>query len=163
MTYSEKIDTLFNIIDELQTAMLVSENDGSLRSRPMKTFPDQDTHTLWFLTKTGSSKVQEIVQDQEINLSFACPKSKKYVSVSGQATLSRDQEKINAMWSDDMAVWFDCEKTDPGVAAICVAPTIAEYWEGEDNDLKRIWEITKAKITETKPDLGENETVRIAS
>lgn len=163
MTYLEKIDTFFDIIHELEIAMLVSENNGALRSRPMKAFPDQDTQTIWFLTKTGAAKVQEIAQDQNINLSFACPKSRKYVSVSGKVTLSHDRKKIDEMWSDKMAVWFDCEKTDPGVTAICVVPSIAEYWEGEENDLKRIWEITKAKVTDAKPDIGENETVRIAS
>lgn len=163
MTYSEKIDTLFDIISDLNIGMLVSENAGSLRSRPMKAFPDQDTKTIWFLTKTGSAKVQEIVQDQDINISFACPKTQQYVSVSGAAHLSRDRKKIDDMWSDEMALWFECKKTDPAFAAICVSPSVAEYWQGEGNSLKRIWEITKAKATDTKPNLGENETVRIAS
>ncbi|WP_371395336.1 pyridoxamine 5'-phosphate oxidase family protein [Fretibacter rubidus] len=162
MTYADKIENLFEIINDLNIGMLVSENGGELRSRPMKAFTDKDTNTIWFLTHTRSAKVLEISQDQDVNLSFACPKENNYVSVSGKASLSRDAEKIDDMWSDKMAVWFDCEKNDPAVAAICVSPTTAEYWKGEDSGLKRMWEITKAKVTDTKPDLGDNETVCLA-
>ena len=55
------------------------------------------------------------------------------------------------------------KKTDPNVAAIRVIPTIAEYWDVEFSAITRIWEIAKSKITGGKPDLGENETVRLAS
>jgi general stress protein 26 len=163
MTKTDKIEDLFELIQELNTGMLVSENEGELRSRPMKAFPNKKTNQIWFLTKTESSKILEIASDADVNISFACPKSQKYVSVSGKAFISRDQVKIDEMWSDKMALWFDCEKTDPNVAAIRVEPSTAEYWEGESNTIAVMWELAKAKVTGEKPDLGENETVRIAS
>lgn len=162
MTYSEKLDDLFDIIDDLNIGMLVSENNGELRSRPMKAFTDSSTQTLWFLTKLDSPKVLEIANDSDVNISFACPKSQKYVSVTGTAFLSRDREHIDRMWSDDMAVWFDCDKADPNVAAIRVDIAVAEYWDGTSNSIARAWEVAKAKVTGDKPDLGDNETVRLA-
>ena len=163
MTKPERLDDLFDIIEQLEIGMLVSENDGNFRSRPMKAFPDEATSHIWFLTKLSSPKVLEIVTDSDVNISFACPKSHQYVSVSGKAFVSRDEQQIEHMWSDKMALWFDCEKTDPNVAAIRVIPTIAEYWDGESSAITRMWEIAKSKITGGKPDLGENETVRLAS
>lgn len=162
MTYSEKLDDLFEIINDLEIGMLVSENNGKLRSRPMKAFPDSDTNDLWFLTKLGSEKTSEIATDSDVNVSFACPKSHQYVSISGKAFITRDMEHIDRMWSDKMSVWFDCEKTDPNVAAIRVIPSIAEYWDGDNNAVTRMWEVAKAKLTGEKPDLGDNETVRLA-
>jgi len=163
MTQTEKLDDLFDIIEDLSIGMLVSENAGELRSRPMKAFPDTHTNQLWFLTKLGSPKIIEIATDSDVNISFACPKSQQFVSISGKAFISRDQEKIGDMWSDKMALWFDCEKTDPNVAAIRVIISAAEYWDGESNAIARMWEIAKAKVTGDKPDLGDNETVRLAS
>lgn len=161
MTY--KVEGLFEIIDELDIAMLVSESGNELRSRPMKAFADTDTNEIWFLTKFGSPKILEIATDSDVNISFACPKSHQYVSISGKAFTSRNEDKIDEMWSEKMAVWFDCEKTDPNVAAIRVIPSIAEYWDGKSSSVARMWEITKSKLTGEKPDLGENETVRLAS
>lgn len=163
MEKSEKLNTLFEIIDDLEIGMLVSDNDGELHSRPMKAFTDETTNQIWFLTKFGSPKIVEIATDSDVNVSFACPKTQNYVSVSGKAFISRDAAKIDEMWSDDMAVWFDCEKTDPNVAAIRVVPTTAEYWDGKSNAIARMWEVAKAKVTGEKPDLGDNETTRIAS
>lgn len=129
----------------------------------MKAFPDTQTNDIWFLTKLASPKILEIATDSNVNISFSCPKSHRYVSVSGRAFVSRDQEKIDEMWSDKMSLWFDCEKSDPSVAAIRVTPSVAEYWEGKSSAISRVWEIAKAKITDETPDLGENETVRLAS
>jgi len=162
MTKSSSLNELFEIIDDLGIGMLVSETNGDLRSRPMKAFTEDHSNQIWFLTKLGSPKVTEIATDSDVNVSFACPKSQQYVSVTGKAFLSREPSKIDMMWSDNMSVWFDCEKTDPNVVAICVVPTIAEYWDGKSNDIARMWEITKSKITGEKPDLGENETIRLA-
>lgn len=161
MTQTEKLDDLFDIVEELSIGMLVSENNNELRSRPMKAFPDAQTHQIWFLTKLGSPKIIEIATDSDVNISFACPKLHKYVSISGKAFISRNQDKIDEMWSDKMALWFDCKKSDPNVAAIRITPSAAEYWDGESNSIARVWEITKSKITGDKPDLGENETVRL--
>lgn len=163
MNMTDKVEGLFEIIDELDIAMLVSESGNELRSRPMKAFGDTDTNEIWFLTKFGSPKILEIATDSDVNISFACPKSHQYVSISGKAFTSRNQDKIDEMWSEKMAVWFDCEKTDPNVAAIRVIPSIAEYWDGKSSSVARMWEITKSKLTGEKPDLGENETVRLAS
>lgn len=162
MTTSETYKELYDIIDDLEIGMLVSETNGSLRSRPMKAFTQEHSNEIWFLTKLGSPKVTEIVTDSDINVSFSCPKAQKYVSVTGKAFVSREQSKIDMMWSDNMTVWFDCEKTDPNVAAICVVPSIAEYWDGKSSSIARVWEIAKAKVTGEKPDLGDNETVRLA-
>lgn len=162
MTQTEKLDDLFDIINDLSIGMLVSENDNTLRSRPMKAFTDKTTNQIWFLTKLGSPKVLEIATDSDVNISFACPKSQQYVSVSGKAFISRDKAQIDKMWSDDMSIWFDCEKDDPNVAALRIVPSIAEYWDGKSNAVARMWEVTKAKITGDKPDLGDNKTVRLA-
>ena len=54
MTQTEKLDDLFDIVEELSIGMLVSENNNELRSRPMKAFPDAQTHQIWFLTKLVS-------------------------------------------------------------------------------------------------------------
>jgi len=41
MTQSDRIEDLFEIINDLEIGMLVSEDGNKLRSRPMKAFVDQ--------------------------------------------------------------------------------------------------------------------------
>lgn len=162
MATTETKSDLFEIINNLEIGMLVSENESELRSRPMKFFTDEETNHLWCLTKFGSEKVYEIATDSDVNVSFACPKSQNYVSVSGKAYVRRDSEKIDMMWSDAMAVWFDCDKSDPNIAAIQVVPSTAEYWDGKSSTIARMWEIAKAKVTGDKPDMGDSAKVRLA-
>lgn len=162
MTNSKTADNLYEMIDDLEIGMLVSEHDGSLRSRPMKFFTDENTNRLWCLTKFGSDKVIEIVTDSDVNISFSCPKSQNYVSVTGKAFVTRDQDKIDMMWSDSMEVWFECSKSDPNVAAIEIIPSIAEYWDGKSSKIARIWEIAKSKVTGDTPDMGDNAKIKLA-
>jgi len=68
MTQSNSLNELFEIIDDLEIGMLVSETNGDLRSRPMKAFTEDHSNQIWFLTKLGSPKVTEIATDSDVNV-----------------------------------------------------------------------------------------------
>lgn len=155
------INEIFDIIDELGIGMLVTENNSELRSRPMKFHVDEDSGTLWSLTRLSSAKVQEMGLEQDVNLAFSCPETHQYVSVTGRAHLTQDSARIDNMWSNEAEMWFGCKKSDPDVCALKITPTAMEYWTSPSSTVVRVWEFTKAKVTGTTPDMGENEKVRL--
>jgi general stress protein 26 len=155
------LDELYDMIDDVGTAMLVTENDGDIRSRPMKGKLYRDNGEIWFLTESMSGKVQEIHQDRSSNLTYSCPEKETYISISGKSVLRRDAEKIDDLWGPWAKAWFGCEKDDPKVAAICFKPDIAEYWSSPESKMVQAWELAKAYMTDQEPDMGSNKTVQL--
>ncbi|QJB70286.1 pyridoxamine 5'-phosphate oxidase family protein [Parasphingorhabdus halotolerans] len=152
-------EELYDMIDDVGTAMLVTENEYDLRSRPIKGKLYRDSGEIWFLTETPSDKTAEIGADKQSNLTYACPEKETYVSMSGHAAICRDADKIDDLWEPWAEAWLKCDKDDPKVAAICFIPEIAEYWSSPESALVQTWELAKAKITGKKPEMGDNKTM----
>ncbi|QTD57386.1 pyridoxamine 5'-phosphate oxidase family protein [Parasphingorhabdus cellanae] len=153
------LDDLYDMIDDVETAMLVTENAGALRSRPMKGKLYRDSGEIWFLTESESGKTGEIDQEHSTNLTYACPEKETYISISGTSAINRNVEKIDDLWGPWASIWFGCEKDDPKVAAICFRPDIAEYWSSPESKMVQAWELAKAYVTDDQPEIGTNKTV----
>ena len=155
-------EELYEMIDDIGTAMLVTESGTDLRSRPMTGKLYRDSGEIWFLTESESGKVQDISEDKSTNLSYSCPEKETFISISGTSALSRDADKIEDLWGPWAKAWLQCEQDDPKVAAICFKPQTAEYWSSPASSLVQAWELAKANITGEQPDMGENRTVSVS-
>lgn len=125
---------LARMIRGIRVAMLTTAAaDGSLHARPMATrdeeHEDDFTGELWFFTKAGSGKVDEILGDGEVNLSYVSLEDHRYISISGRATLVTDQEKIDALWSPTYRAWFSRGLDEPDLALLRVEARTARYWD----------------------------------
>lgn len=156
---TDDLDDLYDMIDDVGTAMLVTESNGELRSRPMKGRLYRDSGKIWFLTESNSGKTSEIHREQSTNLTYACPEKETYISISGTSAINRNPDKIDDLWGPWASLWFDCEKDDPKVAAICFRPDTAEYWSSPESKMVQAWELAKAYATGDQPEIGENKTI----
>lgn len=147
---------IWDLIKDLKVAMMITNDNGILRSRPMHLVQDEFEGTLWFFTKSSGDKTDEIAADSDINLSFADTNAQTYVSLSGTAKLIRDQKLIEKFWNPFIAAWFPEGKESDNVALIEVRITQAESWNAEESKMVQLYEIAKANVTDTKPDMGEN-------
>ena len=103
----EKLDRLYQLIEDIEVAMLTTRRrDGTLVSRPMATQRRAEGAHLWFVTEEGSPKIDEIVLDPNVNLSYFKARTKEWVSVSGSARVSRDRSKIRELYEPSWKVWF---------------------------------------------------------
>lgn len=156
----EKTEKLFKLIGGIEYAMLVTEcEDGSLRSRPMSAKTTDADQCIWFLTSKDSAKILEIKNERQVNVSFARPSEKTFVSVSGVATVTDDRAKIDEVWTSDAALWFPDGKDDPDLTLIKVEPTDAEYWSSDEGMFVSLYKMATAAMNSERPDLGTNETV----
>jgi general stress protein 26 len=118
------------MIQGIRVAMLTTTApDGSLHSRPMATQEAEFDGVLWFFTKSGSGKVDEIQHDSEVNVSYAAPEDHRYLSLSGRATLVRDRVKIEGLWSPAYRAWFAGGLDNPELALLRVDVRTAAYWD----------------------------------
>lgn len=161
-TPQEARTKLYDLIDDIEFCMLTTQDGNILRSRPMAHKEVDEAGALWFFTHASTHKTFEVQQEQQVNLAYAAPGSQNYVSLSGTASVVRDQAKVRELWSDLDKVWFKNGPDDPDVVFLKVVPTDAEYWDGV-GIVGQTFGYLQLKLTDTTPDLGENRKVRLAA
>jgi general stress protein 26 len=159
---NENLDKLIEKIKDIDIAMMTTaDEDGSLRSRPMRNMQVKEDGAIWFFTGYESAKSHELKQDSHVNLSYADPSNNLYVSVSGRATLSKDKAKIDELWNPAMKAWFPEGKDDPNVGLIRVTIDKAEYWDSPNSAVVHLYGVVKAAITGQPADPGENKKINL--
>lgn len=162
---NEQQENLQKLIEKIKdikiTMMTTMEEDGSLRSRPMRHSEVKDDGAIWFFTEYISGKSQEIKNDSHVNLGYSNPDDEVYVSVSGRATLSRDKAKIDELWSPVLKAWFPNGKDDPNIGLIRVSIDKAEYWDSPSSTMVHLYGMAKAVLTGERADPGENKKINL--
>ena len=156
---------LWSMIREVRICMMTTmDADGTLRSRPMgnvQTGQAEFDGVLWFFTRASAHKNFEIAEHKQINLSYADPNAQHYVSVSGRASLVRDKNKVDQLWSEPMRTWVPNGKDDADMALIRVQVEQAEYWDAPSRTMVHLFGYLKSSITGQAPDPGEIRKVSV--
>jgi general stress protein 26 len=122
---------LHELVQGFDTAMLVTRTaDGSLRARPLTVAKSKEPHDsglVYFSTSVESPKIDELESDARVAVTFQ--DSKRYISLSGTARLTRDRALIDELWSEAWKVWFPKGKDDPMLAILAVTLSSGEYWD----------------------------------
>lgn len=152
---------VWGLIKDIQTALMVTTgHDGQLHGRPMVALNKEFDGALWFASREGAPKLDEISGHQQVLLAYAEPKNQDYVSLSGQAALVRDPAKVKSLWSEAMRVWFPKGPDDPSIALIKVTVESAEYWDAPSSAWVYATGYAKARLTGESPkNVGENKVV----
>lgn len=157
MSDPEGTRKLWDMIDGIQFAMLTTtDEDGTLRSRPMAAVNDRFDGDLWFFTRASSHKTFEIDRHHEVNLAYSDPDRQNYVSVSGTAELIRDRAKAEELWKEPIRTWFPKGTDDPDLALLRVRVHSAEYWDSPSSAMVYAYGYVKARLTGEPPHPGEN-------
>jgi len=158
---NEKIKKLRELIKDIDIGMLTTiDEDGSLRSRPMSTNSQVEFDgDLWFFTDASSHKVTEVEQHHRVNVSFSDPHKQRYVSVSGQAQLVLDRNKLQELWKPELKAWFPKGLDEPDIGLLKVSVEKAEYWDTPSSFVAHTFGLVKAITTGERAKTGENEKV----
>ena len=82
-----------------------------------------------------SHKNAEIQADPQVRILLQSAKHAGFLMLDGQATISRDKERIEELWNPVMKTWFTEGKDDPRITVICVTPTDGYYWDNKHGSL----------------------------
>jgi general stress protein 26 len=164
----QELSKLFEMIDELDTAMLTTRRrDGHLVSRAMANQKRAAGADLWFVTIAGAHKLEDLASDTHVNLAYYKDRTREWISVSGIATLSRDNSVIQQLWAPDWKVWFpeDGDKRhgtadDPRLVLIGVDIDSAVFFESDKPAPVVLFEMLKGRLTGKEPDVGDVHHVR---
>jgi general stress protein 26 len=162
MSHESESEHLWSLIKEARVAMLTSDDGGTLRSRPMVAAQKTFDGTLWFFTRASAPKASEVNADSAVNVSYASPDENTYVSLSGNASVVRDNAAIAEHWNKGAEAWFPKGKDDPDVALLRVDVTQAEYWDAPSSKMVVGLAYLKSKVTGKPPgDIGDHGKVRL--
>jgi general stress protein 26 len=119
----EKVERL---VRNFRDAVLVTVRPEGLHGRPMLIAGVDDGPILWFLTRSDSAKVDEIIGDHR---GLAIMKGMgKYLCVQGRADVLQDEETARRLWSENHRIWFTGPE-DLRLVLVRLQPASAEYWD----------------------------------
>jgi general stress protein 26 len=160
-TRDESIKKLKELIEGIDFAMLTTICGDQLHSRPMSTQKFEFDGDLWFFTSDQTHKVDEIQKDNRVNAAYSKPDDNVYVSVSGTASLVKDQAKIEELWSPILKAWFPKGLDDPNLALLKVSVEQAEYWDSPNSTLVQLLGFIKALATGEQIDGGDHGKINL--
>jgi len=157
-------DTLWGLIRDIKTAMLTTVHEnGRLHARPVMTQNrgiDNDD-LLWFFISRSGDAAAEVASHPQVGLAYAHPGRDCYVSISGSALIVDNPQKKEALWSRLAGAYFAGGVNDPDLALLCVRISHAHYWDVKENKLTQLYEMTRAAVTGTRPNLGSDTEVSL--
>ena len=150
-------DRVWQLMEKIGFAMLVTRDGDKLRARPMSAYLERDNNAIFFLTDARRHKDDEIARNPAINLSFADASAQKYVSLTGTAAVSNDRAKIRELFSTPAKAFWDSAE-DPNIRVLKITPDDAEFWDSPGTVISYV-KMAAAAVSNTRPEIGENRKV----
>lgn len=158
-TEEDGVSRTWALMEKITFCMLSTRTGEDIRARPMAAHVEPIENTIYFLTDAASHKDDEIERWPNVCLAFADSKGQKYVSVTGEATVSNDRDRIRDLWSTPAKAWWD-DADDPSIRVLKVSPKYAEYWDSPGTVVSYV-KMLAAAVSHTRPDMGDNVKVSL--
>lgn len=157
----EAVAEFIAISQQFHQAMLITRSaDNKLSARPMVIAQLEDDGDLWFATDVDSGKVEDLTADPQVAVTMSGGGS--YVSISGQARVVRDREKIDQLWNESWRLWFPEGKSDPRLALINVTASQGEYWSHSGIErFQFLFDAAKAYATGQRPKMDDAQHAKV--
>jgi general stress protein 26 len=148
LTHQEAIDKFKEVVKHESVCLFTTRlTEVPLTTRPMSVKKVCDQGNFWFLSAADSDKNQEIEDDSRVQLFISNTSNYEFLSIYGTATVFKNQEKIDELWSDIAKAWFPGGKDDPRVTVIKVVPEEGFYWDTKDGKLISMIKIMASAVT----------------
>ncbi len=107
----------------------------SFATRPMAVQKTDDEGNLFFLSAADSKHNAEIESDPRVQLLFQGSSYDGFLTLYGEASISRDQSLIQELWNPMMKTWFTEGIDDPRITVIQIAASEGYYWDTKHGKL----------------------------
>jgi general stress protein 26 len=162
LTGTEATERLKALVEDIDFAMLTTQDArGNLVSRPMSTREMDPWGDIWFFTAEDTKKVAEAEEEHDVGLSYADAKRMRYVSIAGRASIVHDEDRMKALYTPSLDIWFEDGLETPGIALLKVTPVEAELWQPAHGKLVVAAGMLKSLFTKDTPDEEITDHARI--
>lgn len=161
MTAQDDSAQAWEMIGKQRIAMLTTEEEGRLVSRPMGSLARPEDGKIYFVSHLGAGLLGEIGGSTKVNLAYSDPSRNNYLSVSGTASVSQDREKLRELWSMWVEAWLPQGPDGDDVVLITVTPDEAKLWDSTSSNIVYTVQVLAAVARQTPPDGGEIKQVQM--
>lgn len=148
LTQGEAIEKFKELADHQSVCLFTTRlTKVPLTTRPMSIRKVCDQGNFWFLSPADSDKNEEITNDPRVQLFLSNTSDYEFLSLYGKATITRDRQKIEELWSDIAKAWFNEGQEDPRITVIKFEPEEGFYWDTKDGKLISLIKIAASAIT----------------
>ena len=117
-----------------------------LTTRPMSTRAVDEEGNIWFFSREGSHKNNEIEKDNRVQLFYSHLSGSEFLTIFGKAVISKDPAKAKELWSAIAKTWFDEGYDDPELTLIKVVPSDGHYWDTRDGKIISLFKMVAGAI-----------------
>ena len=159
---NEQVKKVAELIAGIKIAMLTTIGaDGHLTSRPMQNQEVEFDGDLYFFSMDNTPKAEDIRSNPRVGVIFSEPAKQEYVTLSGDAAISYDRDKMKELWNPVYKAWFADGLDTPGICLIKVNAHQAEYWDSPNGVVATTYALIKSVVTGDHGKIGENEKVTL--
>ena len=146
---------LWAALDEVRIGMLGAVGATPRHMQPMSGFGEPSTRTIWFFMQRDNDLIAQAAEAGGAAMFCLVSKDRNlWACIGGTLSQDRDPAMVDKYWGAVTAAWFPDGKDSPNLALMRLDMTDAQVWVVEGGGLKFAYEIAKANLTKTEPDVG---------
>jgi general stress protein 26 len=142
-------------IEKARFGMLGLAGGPPRHLQPMTAFCDREEGVIWFYAKRSNDIIKEGGRGHAAMFCVVAKDQEFQACVGGNVAEDHDREKIAKFWNPVAAAWFPDGKDDPDLTLIRFEPEDAQVWVSHGGGVRFAWEVAKANLTHTPPDVGD--------
>lgn len=141
-------------IDDTRFGMLATVDGSPNHFQPMTAFCESESGRIWFYTHSDSDLALAAQGGAEAMFVFVSRDRELQASIRGVLRTTLDQLHRVKYWSSTVSAWFPKGKDDPELTMLCLDCQETVVWISETGGVKFAWEIARANLTGSEPDVG---------
>lgn len=130
--------------------------DGKLLAHPMTPQQVTDDADVWFFLGLQGDQALALKENPEVSITVS--EAGNWLSVAGRVDFIDDQAKIDELWDESAAAWFEQGREDPHLGLIKVTSDSAQHWGLKGGKVSALAQIVKAKVAGERTGGGSDTT-----
>lgn len=157
---AEAVKKLADLVNKIDIGMVITRTkDDELHIIPLSRQEIDEQGNIWMLISAESNTHHNVLKNSQIDIAYSHVGDYHFLSVSGKATISKDQARIDKYWNKMMEAWFEKGKEDPRIRVLKVETSDAHYWDNKSNKLVTFFKVATNAIAGTNLDIGREGTL----
>jgi general stress protein 26 len=157
---------LWREIEKVRTGMLGLVGGPPRHMQPMTAFADnEDDKTkggaIWFFCRKDNDMLREAGAGHAAMFTLLTKDDDFVACIGGSLREDHDRARIERFWNPVVGAWYPEGKDDPNLTLLRFDPKDAQVWISRGGAIRFGWEIAKANLTKTLPDVGESTHINL--